>query len=48
METYTYTNGIYFRPAFVYLLNRLQQTYPDAQIVNLINTDLKKDYKKTM
>lgn len=39
---------LYFRPAFAYLLYQLQQTYPNAQIVNLINTDLKKDYKKTM
>lgn len=39
---------LYFRPAFAYLLNRLQQTYPDAQIVNLINTGLKKDYKEAM
>lgn len=38
----------HFRPAFAYLLNRLQQTYPNAQIVNLINTDLKKDYKEAM
>lgn len=39
---------LYFRPAFAYLLYQLQQTYPNAQIVNLINTDLKKDYKETM
>lgn len=39
---------LYFRPAFAYVLNRLQQTYSDAQIVNLINTGLKKDYKEAM
>ena len=39
---------LYFRPAFAYLLYELQQTYPKAQIVNLINTDLKKDYKESM
>lgn len=39
---------LYFRPAFAYLLYQLQQTYPNAQIVNLINTDLKKDYKEAM
>jgi hypothetical protein len=31
-----------------YLLHQLQQTYPKAQIVNLINTDLQKDYKESM
>lgn len=39
---------LYFRPAFAYLLYELQRTYPKAQIVNLINTDLKKDYKESM
>lgn len=39
---------LYFRPAFAYLLYELQLTYPKAQIINLINTDLKKDYKKSM
>lgn len=39
---------LYFRSAFAYLLYELQQTYPKAQIVNLINTDLKKDYKNSM
>lgn len=39
---------IYFRPAFAYLLYELQQIYPKAQIINLINTDLKKDYKESM
>lgn len=37
-----------FRPAFAYLLHQLQQTYPQAQIINLINTDLQKDYKESM
>ena len=39
---------LYFRPAFAYLLNQLQQTYPDAKIVNLVNTGLKKAYKEAM
>ena len=39
---------LYFRPAFAYLLYQLRQTYPEAQIVHLINTDLKKDYKEAM
>ena len=39
---------LYFRPAFAYLLYELQQTYPKAQIINMINTDLKKDYKESM
>lgn len=38
----------YFRPAFAYLLHQLQHTYPKAQIVNLINTDLQKSYKESM
>lgn len=37
-----------FRPAFSYLLYQLKQTYPTAQIINLINTGLKKDYKESM
>lgn len=41
-------NLLYFRPAFAYLLYELQQTYPKAQIINLINTGLKKDYKESM
>lgn len=37
-----------FRPAFAYLLSQIQQIYPNAKIVNLINTDLHKDYKTSM
>lgn len=38
----------YFRPAFAYLLWQLQKTYPQAKIVNLVNTDLQKTYKESM
>lgn len=37
-----------FRPAFAYLLYELKVTYPKAQIINLINTGLKKEYKESM
>ena len=51
--TYQYENWqeedlTYFRPAYAYLLHQLQHTYPQAQIVNLINTNLQKSYKESM
>lgn len=37
-----------FRPAFAYLLYQIQQTYFNTKIINIINTDLKKEYKESM
>lgn len=47
-SSWTDNDLLNFRPAFAYLLYELQQTYPKAQIINLINTDLKKNYKESM
>lgn len=37
-----------FRPAFAYLLHNIKINYPNAQIINIINTDLDKKYKSSM
>lgn len=37
-----------FRPAFAYLLYYIKQTYSKAVIINIVNTDLKKEYKESM
>lgn len=37
-----------FRPAFAHLLYQIQQTYFNTKIINIINTDLKKEYKESM
>lgn len=38
----------HFRPAFAYMIDFLQRMYPKSKLVNIINTDLKSEYKRSM